>query len=147
MTTSETDERAAKDGARKDSGRKDSAKKDLDRETMREELDLWISGTEEPDEVELWDISSTDEGAQEMREEEGALRLNEQRGVVVEDDYTFDEELPDDERMIVNMGPQHPSTHGVIRFVVKMDGERVVECEPLVGYMHRGAEKLFEVRD
>lgn len=49
--------------------------------------------------------------------------------------------------MVLNIGPQHPSTHGVLRLRLKLDGERVVECEPIVGYMHRGAEKLFEVRD
>ncbi|WP_213453909.1 NADH-quinone oxidoreductase subunit D [Rhizomonospora bruguierae] len=49
--------------------------------------------------------------------------------------------------MVLNIGPQHPSTHGVLRLRLVLDGERVVACEPIVGYMHRGAEKLFEVRD
>src|SRR5690242_5164246 len=49
--------------------------------------------------------------------------------------------------MVLNIGPQHPSTHGVLRLKLVLDGERVVSCEPIVGYMHRGAEKLFEVRD
>jgi NADH-quinone oxidoreductase subunit D len=49
--------------------------------------------------------------------------------------------------MVLNIGPQHPSTHGVLRLRLSIDGERVVRCEPIVGYMHRGAEKLFEVRD
>src|ERR1051325_8682516 len=49
--------------------------------------------------------------------------------------------------MVLNIGPQHPSTHGVLRLKLTLDGERVVACEPIVGYMHRGAEKLFEVRD
>jgi NADH-quinone oxidoreductase subunit D len=49
--------------------------------------------------------------------------------------------------MVLNIGPQHPSTHGVLRLKLVLDGERVVACEPIVGYMHRGAEKLFEVRD
>ncbi|WP_326549866.1 NADH-quinone oxidoreductase subunit D [Micromonospora sp. NBC_01813] len=49
--------------------------------------------------------------------------------------------------MVLNVGPQHPSTHGVLRLKLLLDGERVVSCEPVVGYMHRGAEKLFEVRD
>ncbi len=49
--------------------------------------------------------------------------------------------------MVLNIGPQHPSTHGVLRLAVTLDGERVVSAEPIVGYMHRGAEKLFEVRD
>src|SRR5689334_2944175 len=49
--------------------------------------------------------------------------------------------------MVLNIGPQHPSTHGVLRLKLNLDGERVVACEPIVGYMHRGAEKLFEVRD
>src|SRR4051812_21004325 len=49
--------------------------------------------------------------------------------------------------MVLNIGPQHPSTHGVLRLRLTLDGERVVACEPIIGYMHRGAEKLFEVRD
>src|SRR5258705_12164744 len=49
--------------------------------------------------------------------------------------------------MVLNIGPQHPSTHGVLRLKLVLDGERVVSCEPIVGYMHRGAGKLFEVRD
>ncbi|MFY1634661.1 NADH-quinone oxidoreductase subunit D [Solwaraspora sp. WMMB335] len=49
--------------------------------------------------------------------------------------------------MVLNIGPQHPSTHGVLRLKLVLDGEQVLACEPVVGYMHRGAEKLFEVRD
>jgi NADH-quinone oxidoreductase subunit D len=49
--------------------------------------------------------------------------------------------------MVLNIGPQHPATHGVLRLRLTLDGERIVSCEPIVGYMHRGAEKLFEVRD
>ncbi len=46
--------------------------------------------------------------------------------------------------IVVNMGPQHPSTHGVFRMVVTLDGERVVNVDPVVGYLHRGVEKLAE---
>ena len=49
--------------------------------------------------------------------------------------------------MVLNIGPQHPATHGVLRLRIVVDGERIVSAEPIVGYMHRGAEKLFEVRD
>jgi NADH-quinone oxidoreductase subunit D len=49
--------------------------------------------------------------------------------------------------MVLNIGPQHPSTHGVLRLRLVLDGERVISAEPIIGYMHRGAEKLFEVRD
>jgi NADH-quinone oxidoreductase subunit D len=51
------------------------------------------------------------------------------------------------EDMVLNIGPQHPATHGVLRLRLTLDGERIVSCEPMVGYMHRGVEKLFEVRD
>ncbi|GII84469.1 NADH-quinone oxidoreductase subunit D 1 [Sphaerisporangium siamense] len=51
------------------------------------------------------------------------------------------------EDMILNIGPQHPSTHGVLRLRLTVDGERIASAEPIIGYMHRGAEKLFEVRD
>ena len=46
--------------------------------------------------------------------------------------------------ILVNMGPQHPSTHGVFRMVLWVDGERVVDCDPHIGYLHRGSEKLSE---
>lgn len=49
--------------------------------------------------------------------------------------------------MVLNIGPQHPATHGVLRLRVTLDGELISRAEPIVGYMHRGAEKLFEVRD
>ena len=49
--------------------------------------------------------------------------------------------------MVLNIGPQHPATHGVLRLRLTLDGERIVDCDPVVGYMHRGVEKLFEVRD
>lgn len=48
--------------------------------------------------------------------------------------------------MTLNLGPQHPSTHGVLRLVARVDGEVIEEVEPVVGYMHRGYEKLAEVR-
>ncbi|KAH0640780.1 hypothetical protein KY285_037366 [Solanum tuberosum] len=48
--------------------------------------------------------------------------------------------------MIVNMGPQHPSMHGVLRLIVTLDGEDVVDCEPILGYLHRGMEKIAENR-
>ena len=46
--------------------------------------------------------------------------------------------------MIVNMGPQHPSMHGVLRLIVTLDGEDVIDCEPILGYLHRGMEKIAE---
>ena len=51
------------------------------------------------------------------------------------------------EEMILNIGPQHPSTHGVLRIVLELDGEVITRAEPVIGYMHRGAEKLAEFRD
>jgi NADH-quinone oxidoreductase subunit D len=52
----------------------------------------------------------------------------------------------DTERMVVNMGPQHPSTHGVLRLILTLDGESVVELRPVVGYLHTGIEKNMEFR-
>ena len=49
--------------------------------------------------------------------------------------------------MELNMGPQHPSTHGVLRLILYLDGETVVDCKPVMGYLHRGTEKLCETRD
>ncbi|MGR5987521.1 hypothetical protein ACT7CT_12335 [Bacillus sanguinis] len=45
------------------------------------------------------------------------------------------------EEMLLNVGPQHPSTHGVFRLVIKIDGEIIKEATPVIGYLHRGTEK------
>jgi NADH-quinone oxidoreductase subunit D len=50
------------------------------------------------------------------------------------------------EGMTLNLGPQHPATHGTLRIVAKLDGEQIMSAEPIPGYMHRGYEKLTEVR-
>jgi NADH-quinone oxidoreductase subunit D len=50
------------------------------------------------------------------------------------------------ETMIINMGPQHPSTHGVLRLLLELDGETVIRCKPIVGYLHTGIEKNCEYR-
>ncbi len=55
--------------------------------------------------------------------------------------------LFDTDELVINMGPQHPSTHGVLRVVLRLDGERVVDSDVVIGYLHRGIEKLSENRD
>jgi NADH-quinone oxidoreductase subunit D len=66
------------------------------------------------------------------------------------DDIVAAAQSPDfqssDERMVVNMGPQHPSTHGVLRLVLTLDGETVTELRPVIGYLHTGIEKNMEFR-
>ena len=98
-------------------------------------------------------LVETSEGAQEMRSrastdpmellrEQGAvLRLPE--GVTV-DPGDFGMEVTDDETMIINMGPQHPSTHGVLRLMLELDGETVLRTKPVIGYLHTGMEKTQE---
>jgi NADH-quinone oxidoreductase subunit D len=54
--------------------------------------------------------------------------------------------LPNTEEMVLNMGPQHPSTHGVLRVLLQLDGEVVRKCVPDLGYLHRGIEKIGEYR-
>lgn len=55
-------------------------------------------------------------------------------------------DMAQSKELLVNMGPQHPSTHGVLRLMVKLDGERVTWCEPDIGYLHRCFEKLSEAK-
>ena len=84
--------------------------------------------------------SATDAG--ELRREVGAvLRLPE--GVAI-DPSDIDVERTDDETMIINMGPQHPSTHGVLRLMFELDGETVLRTKPVIGYLHTGMEKTAE---
>jgi NADH-quinone oxidoreductase subunit D len=56
------------------------------------------------------------------------------------------DELPDlqGEKMVLNMGPSHPSTHGVLRIILELDGETITKATPDVGYLHRGDEKIAE---
>jgi NADH-quinone oxidoreductase subunit D len=104
-----------------------------------ETLDVWVAGTEEPQ------FSPTDEGDQEISDHESDARLDEQFGRVVEDDYVFDDSVGDeDERMILNMGPQHPSTHGVLRLQIELEGEIIRRTKPIIGYLHTGMEKTAE---
>jgi NADH-quinone oxidoreductase subunit D len=56
-------------------------------------------------------------------------------------------DLEADERVVVNMGPQHPSTHGVLRLILEIDGETVTECRCGIGYLHTGIEKNMEYRN
>ena len=89
---------------------------------------------------ELSRRTTTDPG--ELRREVGAvLRMPE--GHVV-DPLDIDIERTDDETMIINMGPQHPSTHGVLRLMLELDGETVLRTKPVVGYLHTGMEKTGE---
>ena len=55
--------------------------------------------------------------------------------------------LFDTSELVLNMGPQHPSTHGVLRVILRLDGERVIDADLVIGYIHRGIEKLSENRD
>ena len=105
----------------------------------------------------------TGEGAQELRSrseltakellrEVGAvLRLSETDAArlgasQLETTSQLDADVDSGQTMIINMGPQHPSTHGVLRLILELDGEEVVSGEAVIGYLHRGIEKLAESR-
>jgi NADH-quinone oxidoreductase subunit D len=97
--------------------------------------------------------AETSEGAQglqarkatptdELGREVGAVLR--QSGLTLDpNDVDFDRR--DDETMIINMGPQHPSTHGVLRLMLELDGEFVLRTKPVIGYLHTGMEKTGEV--
>ncbi len=79
--------------------------------------------------------------APELRREIGAvLRLPESKAPTGD----LDVEVSDDDTMIINMGPQHPSTHGVLRLMIELDGETVLRTKPIIGYLHTGMEKTAE---
>jgi NADH-quinone oxidoreductase subunit D len=101
-------------------------------------VDVWVAGSEEPQ------FQPTDEGAQEIASQETRGRLDTQFGRVIDDDYLFDDDVAEDERMIVNMGPQHPSTHGVLRLQIELEGEIIRRSKPIIGYLHTGMEKTAE---
>ncbi|MEI7754426.1 MAG: NADH dehydrogenase (quinone) subunit D [Actinomycetota bacterium] len=100
-------------------------------------------------------LHQTGEGAQELRprSELSAKELLREVGAVLRmseaeaADYaagTGDNEYHDDQTMIINMGPQHPSTHGVLRLMLELQGETVLRCKPIIGYLHTGMEKTGE---
>lgn len=62
------------------------------------------------------------------------------------DDLLADQNFEDDERLIINMGPQHPSTHGVLRLILELEGETVTQARSVIGYLHTGIEKSCEFR-
>ena len=76
-----------------------------------------------------------------MREVGAVLRLSEKEAAALSID---DVDVPEDQSMIINMGPQHPSTHGVLRLMLELQGERVLRCKPIIGYLHTGMEKTGE---
>ena len=101
---------------------------------------------------ELLEIK-TDEGSQEMapRDRTNAREMWIESGTSLRtgegprlDRTDLDVEVPEDETMILNLGPSHPSTHGVLRVMVELDGETVMRSKPVVGYLHTGMEKTGE---
>ncbi len=109
-------------------------------ERRRRALDLWMTGTEEPG----WMLEATGEGGQELLPEFEDPGAAIQRGTVVDDDFVFEDTVDEDERQIINMGPQHPSTHGVLRLQLELEGETIRRVKPIVGYLHTGMEKTGE---
>jgi NADH-quinone oxidoreductase subunit D len=96
--------------------------------------------------------AETSEGVQELqrRERTAPSELGREVGAVLRlDGHSFDPksidyERRDDETMIINMGPSHPSTHGVLRLMLELDGEFVLRTKPVIGYLHTGMEKTGE---
>ena len=84
------------------------------------------------------DASATDEGVR-RRDDSAVLRISEDDGERLEA-----ESNASDTSMIMNMGPQHPSTHGVLRLMLEMEGETVMRSKPVIGYLHTGMEKTAE---
>jgi NADH-quinone oxidoreductase subunit D len=109
-------------------------------EERREIHDMWVAGTEEAP----WMREFTDEGAQEMLDAGSDPAIEISRGTVVEDDFMDEEPAADDELQILNMGPQHPSTHGVLRLHLELEGETIRRVKPIIGYLHTGMEKTAE---
>ena len=96
--------------------------------------------------------AETSEGGQELlrREKTPASEIGREVGSVLRlDGHSFDPnsvdyDRRDDETMIINMGPSHPSTHGVLRLMLELDGEFVLRTKPVIGYLHTGMEKTGE---
>jgi NADH-quinone oxidoreductase subunit D len=94
-------------------------------------------------EAELYERYAAEEARLERQTDEGAQELQPQSEIVLTGG-PWPELEGQGETMIINMGPQHPSTHGVLRVMMELDGERVVRAKPVVGYLHTGMEKTGE---
>ncbi len=81
-----------------------------------------------------------DDAAVRVRQGGAVLRLSETAAAALVDEPPSEAE----HRMVINMGPQHPSTHGVLRLMLELEGETVLRCKPIVGYLHTGMEKTGE---
>src|SRR5438105_6494998 len=79
----------------------------------------------------------------ERQTDEGAQLLTQQSEIVVTGG-PWPEVEGESQTMVINMGPQHPSTHGVLRIMMELDGETVVRAKPIIGYLHTGREKTGE---
>jgi NADH-quinone oxidoreductase subunit D len=96
---------------------------------------------------ELSDVARKEEDRLERQTDEGAQELRPRkrvRDVVLTGGGMWPEDDEDDDTMIINMGPQHPSTHGVLRLMMELDSEEVVRVKPVIGYLHTGMEKTGE---
>ncbi len=89
------------------------------------------------------DISHLDAALQRLTGDDAVLRMSETEAEE-RSGYQAPTEEGMGERMIMNMGPQHPSTHGVLRLVLEMDGETILRSKPVIGYLHTGMEKTGE---
>ncbi|HEX3087922.1 MAG TPA: NADH-quinone oxidoreductase subunit D, partial [Ilumatobacteraceae bacterium] len=76
-----------------------------------------------------------------LREVGSVLRMSEAEAAKLGD---LPVDPSEDQTMIINMGPQHPSTHGVLRLMLELRGEEVLRCKPIIGYLHTGMEKTGE---
>jgi len=76
-----------------------------------------------------------------MREVGAVLRMSEADAALLAE---VEADPGEDQTMIINMGPQHPSTHGVLRLMLELKGETVLRCKPIIGYLHTGMEKTGE---
>jgi NADH-quinone oxidoreductase subunit D len=76
-----------------------------------------------------------------MREIGAVLRMSEAEAAALPE---IPEDADEEQTMIINMGPQHPSTHGVLRLMLELQGETVLRCKPIIGYLHTGMEKTGE---
>jgi NADH-quinone oxidoreductase subunit D len=122
-------------------------------DTTENEIEIAIEGELPEEELSSNDLLAvmTTEGEQELAPEEETdpvTLLIEQGGVLRIPEVALDPEPGaasfGDDRMILNLGPQHPSTHGVLRLMVELEGETVLRSKPVIGYLHTGMEKTGE---
>ena len=121
----------------------DTSDVEQDLEAVDVETDEYLDDDVDDHEPVTEEMTEREHERLERQTDEGAQKLVQESEIVVTGG-PWPELEGESQTMVINMGPQHPSTHGVLRIMLELDGETVVRAKPVIGYLHTGMEKTGE---